>query len=160
MAEDAKMSILLPFLSRDPRPYLLNQYQLIRDKGDETFNEMMNSLITLSNEFTHHTSGKEKLFSFNEIKKVNDNICFNINKGTCTRGDKCKYAHITDESKNEKKLKIPPRNGKNHHNNPPTTSHSGPINFNHRQHYLELLQQIQEAILFLRKRCIYSLLLI
>ena len=159
-AEDAKMSILLPFLSRDPRPYLLNQYQLIRDKGDKTFNEMMNSLITLSNEFTHHTSGKEKLLSFIEIKKVNNNICFNINKGTCTRGDKCKYAHITDESKKEKKLKIPPRNGKNHHNNPPTTSHAGPINFNHRQHYLELLQQIQEAILFLRKRCIYSLLLI
>ena len=99
MAEDAKMSILLPFLSRDPRPYLLNQYQLIRDKGDKTFNEMMNSLITLSNEFTHHTSGKEKLLSFIEIKKVNNNICFNINKGTCTRGDKCKYAHITDESK-------------------------------------------------------------
>ena len=47
MAEDAKMSILLPFLSRDPRHYLLNQYQLITDKGGVTFNEMMNSSITL-----------------------------------------------------------------------------------------------------------------
>ena len=68
MAEDAQMSILLPFLSRDPRHYLLNQYQLITDKGGVTFNEMMNSLITLSNEFTHHTGSKEKLLSFNEIK--------------------------------------------------------------------------------------------
>ena len=69
MAEDAKISILLPFLSRDPRPYLLNQYQLIRDKGGITFNDMVNSLIVVSNEFTHHTGSKEKLLSFNEIKK-------------------------------------------------------------------------------------------
>ena len=105
MAEDAKMSILLPFLSRDPRPYLLNQYQLIRDKYGITFNEMMNSLITLSNECTHHTDSKEKLLSFNEIKKDNtsNNIYYNFQKGTCTRGDKCKYAHITNESKKEKK---------------------------------------------------------
>ena len=95
MAEDAKMSILLPFLSRDPRHYLLNQYQLIRDKGGITFNDMVNSLIVMSNEFTRHTGSKEKLLSFNEIKKDNNatNVCYNFRKGTCTRGDKCKEMH-------------------------------------------------------------------
>ena len=90
--------------------YLLNRYQLIRDKGRISFNDMMNSLIILSNEFTHHTGSKEKLLSFNEIKKDNNgtNVCYNFQRGTCTRGDKFKYAHRADESKKEKKLKIPP----------------------------------------------------
>ena len=71
---------------------------------------MVNSLIVVSNEFTHHTGSKERLLSFNEIKKDNNttNVCYNFQRGTCTRGDNCKYAHITDESKKEKKLKIPP----------------------------------------------------
>ena len=64
-------------------------------------------------------------------------VCYNFQRGTCTRGDKCKYAHITDESKKEKKLKIRPRSGKSQHNNPPNSSHAGPITFNHRQHYLD-----------------------
>ena len=46
-------------------------------------------------------------------------------------------AHITDESKKEKKLKIPPKSGKSQHNNPFKSSHAGPITVNHRQHYLD-----------------------
>ena len=71
MAEDAKMSILLPFISCDSRPYLLNQYQLNRDKGDKTFNKMISSLIILSNDFTNHTGAKdkEKLLSFTEHER-------------------------------------------------------------------------------------------
>ena len=65
---------------------------------------MINSLIILSNECTHHTgvNDSEKLLSFNENKKDNTNICYQFAKGTCNRGDKCKYEYIRDESNKEK----------------------------------------------------------
>ena len=123
--DEEKFCLISSLITDDPRPALLNAFQHCtnaRFSFAATIDNMVEQMNRQPANGATSTLGKMARFE----KTAGMNICFDFQKGKCTRGDKCPYKHVIDPD-----FKPRPSNRKP---NPTTASAiAGPLTRDYRQ---------------------------